>query len=120
VAAGVAVTMLSPEVPAEFPVDRIRGRWPEDAPPLDGFDLVFAATNDREVNRSVTAAGRAAGKLVNVADEPEEGDFFTVATVKAGKVLISLSTEGASPALTAQLRAAMELWLAEHPELTGQ
>ena len=37
--------------------------------------LVIAATSERATNAMVAADGRAAGRLVNVADAPDEGSF---------------------------------------------
>lgn len=49
------------------------------APDVDDAELVFAATSVRAVNAQVAADARAARRLVNVADEPEDGSFVTPA-----------------------------------------
>ena len=42
---------------------------------LAGALLVFACTDDRAVNARIAADARAAGALVNAADQPENCDF---------------------------------------------
>ena len=86
---------------------------PED---VDGMKLVFAATDDPSVNAEVTGAARKAGAWVNVADAPAEGDFFVPAVVVRGDVTVSVSTDGASPALSAWLRDLVEDALPEGTE----
>ena len=49
-----------------------------------GFALVFAATDDREVNARVFAEAQDAGIWVNVADDPELCSFHLPARVQRG------------------------------------
>lgn len=67
--------------------------------------LVFAATDDRDVNRRVAEVARAAGAWVNVADDPVACDFSMPAVARAGAVTIAVSTGGSSPALAGRLRS---------------
>lgn len=69
-----------------------------------GALLVFAATDDREVNRHVAERAREAGALVNVVDDPEGSDFSNPAVGWAGPIAVSVSTSGGSPTLAARLR----------------
>ncbi|HOB75588.1 MAG TPA: bifunctional precorrin-2 dehydrogenase/sirohydrochlorin ferrochelatase [Phycisphaerae bacterium] len=71
---------------------------------LDGVCLVFACTDDRQVNAAVAADARARGIWCNVADEPSECDFFVPAVHRQGELSISVGTGGASPRLAALLR----------------
>jgi len=41
---------------------------------------------------------------LNVVDDPERSDFFFTAVYRDGDVTVSVSTEGASPALAQELR----------------
>jgi len=70
---------------------------------LNGCRLVFAATDDPEINRAVAAAARARGIWVNAAEEPEQGSFILPATLQRGDLSLSVSTAGASPALARQI-----------------
>jgi siroheme synthase-like protein len=70
--------------------------------------LVCAATPDREVNARVGRDGRAAGSLVNLADDPAGSDFHAAAVIRQGPIALALGTGGLSPTATAALRT----WLA--------
>ena len=76
-----------------------------------GMSLVFACTNNREVNSAVAKACRAQGVLCNVADAPAESDFFVPALVERGDIILAVGTGGAGPALTRFLREELEGWL---------
>ncbi len=78
---------------------------------LDGAFLVVAATNNAEVNEVVARAARERGVLLNLAapgDTTESGDFATMASVKRGSLLLSVTTGGAGPALSARLRRELQ------------
>jgi precorrin-2 dehydrogenase/sirohydrochlorin ferrochelatase len=62
--------------------------------------LVVAATDRREVNAKVAADAHAQARLVNVADEPAEGDWVSVATHRAGPLVIAVSVGGVPTAAT--------------------
>jgi siroheme synthase-like protein len=62
--------------------------------------LVVAATDRREVNARVAADAHARARLVNVADEPAEGDWVSVATHRAGPLVIGVSVGGVPTAAT--------------------
>jgi precorrin-2 dehydrogenase/sirohydrochlorin ferrochelatase len=71
-------------------------------------DLIFAATDSRSVNTVVASWARKAGKLVCVADRPEEGNFSVPAVAKAGPLQLAVVTSGASPAMAKALRQKLE------------
>jgi len=75
---------------------------------LDGARLVFVCTNDPELNRRVSGDARERGIEVNVADRPELCSFIVPAVVERGDLILSISTSGASPALSARIRARLE------------
>jgi siroheme synthase-like protein len=66
--------------------------------------LVFACTDDRAVNRQIAADARAAGAMVNAADQPDDCDFFLPAVWKDGDVVVAVGTGGSAPALAVHLR----------------
>jgi precorrin-2 dehydrogenase/sirohydrochlorin ferrochelatase len=86
---------------------RLRRRTVRTADLSDAF-LVFAATDDPEVNRTVADAVRRAGGLVNVADPPDACTFQVPAVVRRGDLSIAISTGGGSPALAKRLRQRLE------------
>lgn len=104
--AGARVTMISSEVLAELPfgLASIERREYRDGD-LRGFALVVSATGDATVNDRVVAEARREGVWLNVVDDPERSDFYFTAVHRAGDVTVSVSTEGASPALAQELRS---------------
>ncbi|MGI6295083.1 MAG: precorrin-2 dehydrogenase/sirohydrochlorin ferrochelatase family protein [Armatimonadota bacterium] len=75
---------------------------------LDGAFLVVAATDDIEVNKSVSKEAESRGLLVNVVDVPELCSFFVPAMVRRGDIVISVSTSGKSPAMARRIRERLE------------
>ena len=75
---------------------------------LDGAFLVLAATNDRDVNAKIAEMTRAHGMLCNVADDPQACDVQFPALMRRGDLALAISTGGASPAVTAAVRARLE------------
>jgi precorrin-2 dehydrogenase/sirohydrochlorin ferrochelatase len=72
----------------------------------DAF-LIVAATNDSSKNSWI--ASQATDKqLLNIADQPQLGNFIVPSTVKRGKLVISVSTSGSSPALTKKIKKQLE------------
>ena len=68
--------------------------------------LVVAATDSREVNAQVAVDAHSAGKLVNITDHPDEGNFHTMATHRSGDVVIAVSSGGV-PGAAARIRDAI-------------
>jgi precorrin-2 dehydrogenase/sirohydrochlorin ferrochelatase len=90
------------------PLKRMKGierrRRPYRASDLRGATLVMSATNDPALNQRVAQDAKAQGILVNVVDQPDLCSFIVPATVRRGRLLVTVSTGGASPALAAQIR----------------
>lgn len=66
--------------------------------------LVFACTNDANVNRQIAEEALELNILCNVADESEVSDFHSMATLRRGDICIGISTSGGSPALSRHLK----------------
>jgi siroheme synthase-like protein len=73
---------------------------------LDQATLVVAATDSREVNAQVAVDARSRGKLVNITDFPDEGNFHTMALHRSGDVTIAVSAGGV-PGAAARIRDAI-------------
>ena len=73
-----------------------------------GYALVFAATDDREVNRLVFDDAKAANIWVNVADDPELCTFHLPARVTREPLQIAIGTGGRAPFVTRRLRQFLE------------
>ncbi len=80
---------------------------------LEGAMLVFACTDDRALNARVAADARSMGALVNVADQPDDCDFFAPATVSRGDVVVAVGTGGSAPALAARIKQQIDQTLPE-------
>jgi precorrin-2 dehydrogenase/sirohydrochlorin ferrochelatase len=66
--------------------------------------IVFAATDQPEVNRAVAAESSLLGIPVNVSDAPKLSSFSSPATIRRGNLSISVATEGRAPALSRAIR----------------
>lgn len=71
------------------------------------YTLVVAATNDAKVNAHVHEVASRQGKPVNVVDQPQLSSFIVPSVVRRGKLVIAVSTGGASP--SAARKIAQEL-----------
>jgi len=70
---------------------------------ISGVTLVIAATDDPAVNALVRADARAAGRLVNVVDAPDTGDFISPAVHQCGEIVVAVSAGGV-PRAAARIR----------------
>jgi precorrin-2 dehydrogenase len=75
---------------------------------LKGAKLVFAATDNREVQEQIVTESNEAGTLVNVVTSPEACSFQVPASFRRGGLLITVATGGGSPALAARIRKNLE------------
>lgn len=107
--AGARVTVVAPRWEAGFealPVRFVRRRFR--VSDLAGAALVFAATDDRSVNRRVGVEAKRRGIFANIADSAEECDFVVPARVRKGQVQIAISTGGQNPRLSRDMRIRLE------------
>lgn len=84
-----------------------------EASDLHGCLIAIAATGDPQVNRRVFQDGHKQGVLVNSADDPQNCDFTLPARVRRGDLLVTISTEGRSPAMASWVRQQIEASLDE-------
>jgi precorrin-2 dehydrogenase/sirohydrochlorin ferrochelatase len=75
---------------------------------LQGAFLVFAATDNPDVQRQVADEAREYNIMINRADSPGECSFQLPAAVRRGDLLLTISTSGGSPALSAWIRRRLE------------
>lgn len=75
---------------------------------LQGAFLVFAATNDRQVQARIAREALRQGVLLNSADDPAGSDFHVPAHFRRGHLLVTISTGGGSPALAKIIREKLE------------
>jgi uroporphyrin-III C-methyltransferase/precorrin-2 dehydrogenase/sirohydrochlorin ferrochelatase len=79
---------------------------------LVGAVLVFAASDNEELDRRVARDARELKIPVNAVDRPELCDFFTPAIVNRAPVCVAIGTEGAGPVLSQMIRAKVDQMLA--------
>ncbi len=112
-AAGAAVTVISPETVAEIGesarAGRLRLLTREYAQgDVRGFVLVYVATDNGKVQRRIAREARASGIPVNVVDTPELCTFITPSVLARGALTVAVSTSGASPAMARRVRERLE------------
>src|SRR3954447_8361607 len=107
--AGARVTVVAPEALPDFddlPVRLLRRAFR--AADLAGVVLVFAATNDRQVNHRIGIAAKGRGVFANIADSAGECAFIVPARVNRGEVQVAISTGGKSPRVASELRRKLD------------
>jgi precorrin-2 dehydrogenase / sirohydrochlorin ferrochelatase len=117
-AAGARVTVVSPAVTARLAgwaaggriTHRARGYRSED---LEGHQVAVVATDDAAVTRAVASDGRARSVWINAADEPARCDFILPSVMRRGRLVVAVSTGGASPAAARAIREELESYLTE-------
>ena len=97
----VVATVVSPEVQS------LEVTWearPYARGEVGGYRLAVACTDDPSANQAVFDDGEAAGIWVNAADDPERCAYTLPARLDQGRLLVTVSTGGHSPALASWLR----------------
>jgi precorrin-2 dehydrogenase/sirohydrochlorin ferrochelatase len=121
VAAGASVHVVAPHVGEAVRAQAVT--WDErDYEPgeVAGYRLAVACTDDPAVNQAVYDDGEAAGIWVNAADDPVRCSYTLPARVDRGRLLVTVSTSGHSPALASWLRDQLAEQLGpEHDTLLG-
>ena len=110
---GASVRLVSPEA---IPTLQMRAQnaeieWKRDCygtADLNGVFLVMACTDNRAVNAEVTRTAEAQHLLVLCADDPDAGNFVSVAQITRGDLVLTVSTGGGSPTLASVLRERLE------------
>ncbi|MCX8109870.1 MAG: bifunctional precorrin-2 dehydrogenase/sirohydrochlorin ferrochelatase [Syntrophorhabdaceae bacterium] len=75
--------------------------------------LVFAATDNREINNSIKAEGDERGIPVNVVDDPELCTFIVPSIVKKGPITVAISTSGVLPLFSKKLKEEIDSLITE-------
>lgn len=109
--AGAAVTVVAPIVSADLDeaektqrIDVVRDIYR--AEHIERATIIVAATDSREVNAQIAVDANARGKLVNITDYPDEGNFHTMALHRSGDITIAVSSGGV-PGAAARIRDAI-------------
>lgn len=108
---GAEVTVISPELNQELQSIQKQFVWMKSdykEGQLEGSFLVIAATDSRAVNHEVAVWCQDNQILVNVVDSHEESNFTVNSAVRRGDLLIAISTNGVSPAISKMIREELE------------
>ena len=103
-----AVTVVSPTLHADIPQAEIQ--WlarPYQTCDLEGAKLVFACTDQAEVNRQIMEDA-APSQLVNNTGDKTFSDFYNVAIARKKDVSVMISTNGLSPSRSKEIRKKIE------------
>jgi uroporphyrin-III C-methyltransferase/precorrin-2 dehydrogenase/sirohydrochlorin ferrochelatase len=110
---GAEVTVIAPDVVADIEDQAGHGRLTlvqreYRKGDVEGYALVLAATDRREVNRQVFDDAEASGIWVNVADDPPLCTFHLPARVRRGPLELAIGSGGSAPFATRQMRQLLE------------
>jgi precorrin-2 dehydrogenase/sirohydrochlorin ferrochelatase len=107
------VSIVSPEVTPVIEeasktshVHWIQERYNETC--MDGAFLVIAATNHSDLNRRIMQDAKRRGILCNDVSDAEEGDVIFPGYIQKNDLIISVSTQGASPSLAKEILHQMD------------
>jgi siroheme synthase-like protein len=114
VEAGARVTVVAPELDGEI-IELARGAASGDADVVAearpyrrgeaaGYRLVVAASGDPVANQEVYDDAEAAGVWINSADDPERCTVTLPARLRQGRLTVTVSTAGHSPAVASWVR----------------
>jgi uroporphyrin-III C-methyltransferase/precorrin-2 dehydrogenase/sirohydrochlorin ferrochelatase len=114
--AGARVRVVAPTLHPELALHRDAGRIEScssvfEPEQLVGAALAIAATDQREVNHAVAAAGAARGILVNVVDDGSASSCIMPAIVDRSPIIVAIGSSGQSPTLVRRIRTQLEALL---------
>lgn len=108
---GADIVVVAPEVCAAIDDTGVAvHRRPFEPADLEGAWFVVAAAPP-EVNRRVAAEGERRRVFVNAVDDPANASVYLGGVVRRGGITLSISTDGAAPALAGLLREALDVML---------
>jgi len=118
--AGALPLIIAPEVNAEllFIIDDNKLVWIKrkfEQNDTHGFQLIVAATNDKDTNAAIRLEAIANHLLVNDVTDPDGSNFHVPALVSRPPLMLAIGTSGKVPYLSHKLKAFFEDSL--HPEL---
>ena len=80
---------------------------------LEGRDIVFAATNDKELNAAIAEECRRRGITVNVSSDKELCDFYFPGIVMQGETIVGVSASGKDHKIARRVRERIQKVLTE-------
>lgn len=111
--AGARVRVIAPVISAELvnvaaQSDRLKldKRAYLDSNDIGDAEVVIAATDSRDLNATIANDARAMHRLVNVATDPQDGNFVSMAVHRAGQLAIGVTATNV-PSAAARIRDAI-------------
>jgi precorrin-2 dehydrogenase/sirohydrochlorin ferrochelatase len=111
--AGARVRVIAPAVSAELATVALQSdrltldqREYRGAHDVGDAEVVIAATNSRELNATIANDARALHRLVNVATDPQGGNFVSMAVHRTGQLAIGVTATNV-PSAAARIRDAI-------------
>ncbi len=75
---------------------------------LNNIDFVIVAVNNKETSLAIKVEATNRKIIANVADTPEQCDFYLGSIVQKGNVKIAVSTNGKSPTIAKRIRETLD------------
>lgn len=89
------ITIVSPEIHPDLKSKGFTEIYKEyDKSDLDGFFLVYACTNNIDINRQIKSDANERRIMINVVDNRELSDFISPAVIKQDEMTIAVSSNG--------------------------
>lgn len=88
-----------------------------DSMQMEGADLVFAVTDDKDLNRRIAQDAHLRRIWCNMATDPDSGSFIVPSVFRRGPLTVAFSTGGFSPALAKRIREQFEQQFDTHWDL---
>jgi precorrin-2 dehydrogenase / sirohydrochlorin ferrochelatase len=106
------ITLLAPEIHDDLKNAGFEEIYKEyEKSDLAGFFLVYACTNNLELNRVIKQDASESGILVNVVDNRELSDFISPAVIKKDEMTIAISSNGENVKKSVEWREAIKSML---------
>ncbi len=108
------VTVVSPTLHQKIDPQKIR--WQQrnyQQEDLMGATLIFACTNDQQVNEEIKKAAHPY-QWVNVTSNKQISEFYNMAVIQENGLTIGISTQGNSPMRSKKFRQELEKWLSNY------
>lgn len=110
---GAKITLISPRITEKLSVLAADGEiiWQKRSyrsPEAQGYSLVIATTDSREVNRRIYDDAVEMNIPLNVVDEPELCTIYFPAVINRGDFTIAMGSDGRAPFLTRAVKEELE------------
>lgn len=124
VQAGAVVRVIAPQLHADIQAlaaqITLEQRPATAAEVFAAGSLLVLATDSPQLNAELAESGRRQGCLVCRVDDTQDNDFIFPAVIDRSPLLVSVSTQGASPALTRHVKQRLEAFLPQDYRQLGQ